>query len=325
MIVLVAGGAGFIGTNLCSRLLENGDRVVCIDNLVTGRQANLARLERHEAFRFIWHDVVQPLPQLPSVDRVYHLASPASPPAYQRHAVATLRTNSEGSLHLLQLAQTAGARFLLASTSEVYGDPLEHPQREDYRGNVSPNGPRSMYDEAKRYAEALTMAFVARGVDARITRLFNTYGPHSDPDDGRMVPSFIRQALTRAPMTVYGDGSQTRSLCYVDDTVDGLIAAMETDGTCGETFNLGNPREHTVLEYAQQIRALTGSKSPIVFTEQAVGDDPQRRRPDIAKATSRLNWQPRVALEDGLAATIADIKSQLLALSPVPAFAEPMR
>jgi len=309
--VLVAGGAGFIGTNLCKRLLREGSRVVCVDNMLTGRRANIESLFPDEAFTFIEHDIVRPLPDLPRVDRIYNLASPASPLAYKQYAIETLRANSEGTLHSLELAAQDGARCLLASTSEVYGDPMEHPQREDYRGNVSPNGPRSMYDEAKRYAEALTMAFASKGVDARVTRLFNTYGPYSDPRDGRMVPNFICQALSGQPLTVYGDGSQTRSLCYVDDTVAGLIAAMETPGARGETFNIGNPREETVLEYAETIKALIGSKSPIIYTEQAVGDDPQRRRPDITRATQRLRWSPQVSLEAGLAATVAYFEQEL--------------
>jgi nucleoside-diphosphate-sugar epimerase len=215
-----------------------------------------------------------------------------------------MRVNSEGTRRLLEFAEQAGARFLYASTSEAYGDPLEHPQREDYRGNVSSTGPRSMYDESKRYGEALTMAFVrSRGVQGRIVRIFNTYGPRSDPLDGRLVPNFMMQALRGEPLTVYGDGSQTRSLCYVDDTVAGLVATISEPATVGEVINIGNPDEHTILEYARMIQALAGRSPAIQFTEQAVGDDPQRRRPDISKARDLLGWEPLVSLDDGLQRT----------------------
>ena len=223
-----------------------------------------------------------------------------------------MRVNSEGTRHLLDLAARMGARFLYASTSEVYGDPLEHPQRETYRGNVSSTGPRSMYDEAKRYGEALTVAYQnSRSVDARIVRIFNTYGPRSDPDDGRLVPNFIVQALTGRPLTVYGDGEQTRSLCFVSDLVDGLVRVMESESTSGEVINLGNPAEHTVLEYARMIRELAASNSDVVFTPYAVGDDPQRRRPDISKAHGLLGWEPEVGLEDGLLRTIEYFRSEI--------------
>lgn len=302
---LVAGGAGFIGSHLCASLLKSGNEVVCVDNLVTGRLANLRDIWSDDRFHFIRHDVIQQLPELGSFDRVFHLASPASPPGYQRFQVETLRVNSEGTRHLLDLANTSGGRFLYASTSEAYGDPLEHPQRETYRGNVSSTGPRSMYDEAKRFGEALVMAHVrTMDSDARLVRIFNTYGPHSDPLDGRIVPNFINQALAGVPLTVYGDGSQTRSLCYVSDLVDGLIRTMESSATKGTVVNLGNPEEHTVLEFAQLIIEMTESRSGTVFTEGAVGDDPQRRCPDITKANELLGWYPTVALRDGLARTV---------------------
>lgn len=302
---LVAGGAGFIGSHLCASLLESGHEVVCVDNLVTGRLANLRDIQSHDRFRFIQHDVVQPLPGLGSFDRVFHLASPASPPGYQRFQVETLRVNSEGTRHLLELANASGGRFLYASTSEAYGDPLEHPQRETYRGNVSSTGPRSMYDEAKRFGEAMVMAHVRTlDTDARLVRIFNTYGPHSDPLDGRIVPNFINQALAGVPLTVYGDGSQTRSLCYVSDLVEGLVRTMESSATRGNVVNLGNPEEHTVLEFAQLIIEMTGSGSGTVFTESAVGDDPQRRCPDITKASELLGWFPTISLRDGLARTV---------------------
>lgn len=310
--ILVAGGAGFIGSHLCEALLRTGHEVYCLDNLSTGRESNIGTLYDYPGFTFIEHDIVTELPVIPSVSRVFNLASPASPPGYCRMPVETMRVNSEGSLRLLELAERWGARYLYASTSEAYGDPLEHPQREEYRGNVSSTGPRSMYDESKRYGEALAMAFHrSRGVDARIVRIFNTYGPRSDPDDGRLVPNFITQALRGAPLTVYGDGSQTRSLCYVSDLVAGLVAAMESDATVGTVTNLGNPEEHTVLEYAKLVIGLTGSASDVIFTEHAVGDDPQRRQPDIARARSVLQWEPRVPLKAGLAETIEYFRAEL--------------
>lgn len=312
MRVLVAGGAGFIGSHLCERLLREGHAVECVDNLVTGRRQNVAHLLDWPGFTFTERDVIEPFEPAALPDRIYHLASPASPPGYQRHPIATMRVNSEGTRRLLELAEATGARFLFASTSEAYGDPLEHPQRESYRGNVSTTGPRSMYDEAKRYGEAITTAFVrSRGVDARIVRIFNTYGPRSDPADGRLVPNFIGQALRGEPMTVYGDGRQTRSLCYVSDLVDGLVRLMEHPAARGELVNLGNPDEHTILEFAEIIRGLACSPSPIVFTEPAVGDDPQRRRPDITKARALLGWEPRVGLEEGLGHVLAAFRREL--------------
>ena len=312
MRVLVAGGAGFIGSHLCAWLLADGHEVVALDNFVTGRRVNLRAIEGCKRFELVEHDLVEGCPVAGAIDRVFHLASPASPPGYQRHPIATMRVNSEGTRHLLDLAAEAGARFLYASTSEAYGDPLEHPQREEYRGNVSSTGPRSMYDEAKRYGEALTMAYVrSECVDGRIVRIFNTYGPNSDPADGRLVPNFITQALRNAPMTFYADGQQTRSLCYVSDLVEGLIRAMECCAAEGEVVNLGNPEEHTILEFAATIRRLSGSTSALVHTEPAVGDDPQRRRPDIAKARKLLGWEPRVGLEDGMRETIAYFRREL--------------
>jgi len=312
MIDVVAGGAGFIGSHLCERLLNMGREVICLDNLVTGRIANLDTIKAHPRFTFVHHDVTGELPPLPEVRRIFHLASPASPVAYQQHAVPTLMVNSLGTLRLLELAARTGARFLYASTSEVYGDPLEHPQRETYRGNVSSIGPRSMYDEAKRFGEAMTMAYRGRhSIDVRIARIFNTYGPRSDPNDGRVVPNFVVQALTGKPITVYGDGKQTRSLCFVSDLVDGLVRLMESEDASGEVINLGNPAEHTISEYAEMIRKLTGSSSDIVFTSYAVGDDPQRRCPDITKARELLGWEPSIVLKDGLSQTIEDFRSEI--------------
>ena len=312
MRALVAGGAGFIGSHLCERLLGDGHEVFALDNFITGREVNLASFVSNPWFHLVTTDIVQPLPSLPHVDQIYNLASPASPPGYQVHPIETLRVNSEGSRHLLELAERDNATYLYASTSEAYGDPLEHPQRESYRGNVSSTGPRSMYDEAKRYGEALTMAYSrTRNVDARIVRIFNTYGPRSDPTDGRLVPNFVTQSLRGEPITVYSDGSQTRSLCYVSDLADGLVRAMNATSARGEVTNLGNPDEHTVLEFASIINELVGGRSTIKYTAQAVGDDPQRRKPDITLARKRLGWEPTVGLKDGLRQTIAAIAAEL--------------
>jgi len=316
MRILVAGGAGFVGSNLCERLVDQGHEVLCIDNLSTGRIRNLANLLTHSRFCFIEHDVIKGVPDTKyPVDRIYHLASPASPPGYQSRQIETLRVNSEGTLHLLELAEKHGARLLYASTSEVYGDPLEHPQSEEYRGNVSSVGPRSMYDEGKRYGEALCMAFYrVRQVDVRIVRIFNTYGPKSDPYDGRIVPSFITQALLNKPITVYGDGRQTRALCYIDDTIEGMIRMMESEKTSGEVVNLGNPDEHSVLDYAKLIIELTGSSSNIHFQGPVVGDDPHRRCPDISKAKRLLDWAPCIPLSEGLPRTIEYFRTELAEL-----------
>lgn len=302
MRIVVTGGAGFIGSHLCARLIEQGHQVVAVDNLITGSKRNVAQLLNHPAFSFLEHDVVQPL-DLPA-DALFHLASPASPKGYMEHPVETALVNSQGTYRLLEMAKRHRAHFLLASTSEAYGDPLEHPQEESYWGHVNPVGPRACYDESKRFAEALTMTYVRSfDLDARIVRIFNTYGPHSDPEDGRIVPNFITQALLGQPLTVYGDGSQTRSLCYVDDLVEGILAMMFADGMQGEVVNLGNPEEHTVLEYARLIRKLCNSDSEIEF-RPLPQDDPTRRCPDIAKARARLGWEPRVGLEEGLRRTI---------------------
>lgn len=302
MRYLVAGAAGFIGSHLCDRLLEAGHEVLGIDNFLTGRPANVEHLLANPHFRLIRHDIVEPIPIAGSVDVVMNLASPASPKDYLEHSIETLRAGAEGTRALLELARAHGARFLLASTSECYGDPLEHPQVETYWGNVNPVGPRSCYDEAKRYAEALTMAYHRRyGMKTAIARIFNTYGPRMKLDDGRIVPAFIDQALRQAPITVFGSGSQTRSFCYVSDLVEGLIRLAHADEPY--PVNLGNPREMTVLEFAKQIRDATGAESEIVF-EPLPEDDPQRRQPDITKARILLGWEPRVDLEEGLRRTI---------------------
>lgn len=309
MKVLVAGGAGFIGSHLCEALLERGHEVTVADNFLTGREQNLVRLRDQPGFRLLKHDVTQPLEL--AVDQIYHLASPASPVGYAAHPIETHLVNSVGTYNLLQLARSRGARLLFTSTSEAYGDPLEHPQREEYFGNVNPIGPRSCYDESKRFAESLTMEYVRQfGLDARIVRLFNTYGPRMDPLDGRVVPNFINQALRGQPLTVYGDGSQTRSFCYVTDIVAGLLAAMETPGTAGQVFNLGNPDERTILDFAHVILGLLDTDLPIE-TLPGRQDDPTRRCPEIAKARARLGWSPVVPLAKGLPPTIAYFREAL--------------
>ncbi|WP_327287812.1 NAD-dependent epimerase/dehydratase family protein [Streptomyces sp. NBC_01198] len=299
---VVTGGAGFVGSHLCDRLREEGTQVVCVDNLLTGSADNVRARSGDPGFTLDVRDVSEPFDVPGLVDLVLHLASPASPHDYARHPVETLRAGAHGTANALDLAQRKGARFLLASTSEVYGDPLVHPQTELYWGNVNPVGPRSQYDEAKRYAEALTTAYrTTRGVDTVIVRLFNTYGPRMRPTDGRAVPTFVTQALAGKPLTVAGDGSQTRSLCYVDDAVGGILAAAAS-GHPGPV-NLGNPVELTVLDLARRIRDLCGSASPITFVERPV-DDPGLRCPDITLAHSALGWQPVVDVDKGLAMTI---------------------
>ncbi len=301
-----------IGSHLCEALVRAGNEVVCLDNLSTGRPENLRLLSGLPGFRFIQHDISRELPALPRLDRVYHLASPASPVGYSRLPIETMLANSEGTRRLCELSIAHGARFLFCSTSEIYGDPLQHPQQEEYRGNVNPIGPRSAYDESKRFGEAMTMAFVRKfGLSGRVVRIFNTYGPRADLNDGRVVVNFIVQALRREPMTIYGDGMQTRSMCFVTDLVDGLIRTMESERTCGEVLNLGNPEEYTVLEIARSVRGLTESDSSFVFTEPAVGDDPRMRRPNIDKARALIGWEPGTPLEEGLHVMIGAIRAAL--------------
>ncbi len=303
MNVFVSGGAGFIGSHLCARLLDEGYAVLCADNLLTGSLRNIEALLENPRFSFLQQDVTEPLDF--EADVVFHLASPASPVGYMEHPFETILANSLGTYRLLQRVREIGAKFLISSTSEAYGDPLIHPQREDYFGNVNPVGPRACYDESKRLGETITMEFYRQyGVDARIVRIFNTYGPHSQMDDGRIIPNFITQALDGRPLTVHGDGSQTRSLCYVTDLVDGLMRALFKPETAGEIYNLGNPEEHTVREYAELIIRLCGSSSELTF-EPKRQDDPERRRPDISKARGKLGWRPTVDLEDGMRRTIA--------------------
>ncbi len=306
--VLVTGGGGFIGGHLCARLLDRGTQVLCIDDLSTASTAG--QLSGRDGYEFIRHDISEPLTGVSlHVDAVLHLASPASPVDYLRMPVQTLRAGSLGTANALDIAERCGARFLLASTSEVYGDPEQHPQPESYWGNVNPVGPRSVYDEAKRFAEALTFAYRRmRSADVAVARIFNTYGPLMRPDDGRMVPTFCRQALAGEPITVAGTGAQTRSLCFVDDTVTALIALAESQ--CVGPVNIGNPDETTVLAVAELIRDLAGSSSPITHVA-AAQDDPQRRCPDISLARAELGWQPQVSYQDGLARTVDWFRGQL--------------
>ncbi len=301
MKIIVSGAAGFIGSHLVERLLTEAHSVIGLDNLITGSTRNLAQVEGNPRFRFIRHDVTQPFESDAEVDAVLHLASLASPKDYLAHPLETLEVGSAGTRNMLELARRHEARFLLASTSECYGDPLVHPQAESYWGNVNPVGVRSCYDESKRYAEALTMAYHrVHGVRTNIVRIFNTYGPRMQLHDGRVVPAFIDQALRRAPLTVFGDGSQTRSFCYVSDLVEGLYRLMLSD----ERFpvNLGNPAEMTILQFAQAVQKVAGSNLPIRH-EALPEDDPKRRRPDISKAKRILGWEPRVPLEEGLRKT----------------------
>jgi dTDP-glucose 4,6-dehydratase len=303
MRLLVTGAAGFLGSHLCDRLLAGGHAVIGMDNMVTGAAANLTHLEGNPAFCFVRHDVSTFITVDGVLDGILHFASPASPIDYLQLPIQTLKVGSLGTHNALGLAKAKGARFFLASTSEVYGDPQVHPQPEGYWGHVNPIGPRGVYDEAKRFAEALTMAYHrAHGIDTRIVRIFNTYGPRMRPHDGRVVSNFIVQALRGEPITVYGDGSQSRSFCYVDDLIEGIVRLFEKGGA--EPVNVGNPAEFTVRELADIVRRLTGARSPVVF-EPLPTDDPKQRRPDIGRARSLLGWEPRIALEDGLERTIA--------------------
>ena len=302
MRVIVSGAAGFIGSHMCDRLLAEGHTVVGLDNFLTGAARNLAHLKGHPRFQFIQQDVTQPFAVNGHIDAVLHMASPASPRDYLEHPIETLDVGSAGTRGMLELARLNQASFLLTSTSESYGDPLVHPQVETYWGNVNPVGPRSCYDESKRFAEALTMAYHRTyNMRTNIARIFNTYGPRMKLNDGRVVPAFLDQALLGEPMTVFGDGSQTRSFCYVSDLVDGLYRLMQSDERY--PVNLGNPQEMTILEFAEHIRRLTETKSQIVH-EPLPQDDPKQRKPDIGKAQRLLGWQPRVTLDVGLRQTI---------------------
>ncbi len=304
MRVLITGGAGFLGSHLCDRFLADEHDVIAVDNLITGKLENVAHLDDHPRFTLIQHDVTKHMDVDGPLDAVLHFASPASPIDYLKYPIQTLKVGAMGTHNALGLAMAKNARFLLASTSEVYGDPLEHPQKESYVGNVDTIGPRGVYDEAKRYAEAITMAYHrTHGVDTHIVRIFNTYGPRMRLDDGRVVPNFIHQSLHGQPLTVYGDGSQTRSFQYVSDLIDGLVRLLMSD--FHDPVNIGNPREMTIIEFAEIVNSITGNPGGIVFKpELRIKGDPQVRQPDITRAREVLGWEPQVTLEDGLRHTV---------------------
>src|SRR5579863_6124672 len=307
---LVTGGAGFLGSHLCDALLAEGWRVVAVDNLITGRTSNLEHLRNQPAFEFVEQDICQPF-DVGHVDYVFHFASPASPVDYTVHGIATLQVGSLGTFHALDVARKYGAKYLVSSTSECYGDPLEHPQKETYWGHVNPIGPRSVYDEAKRFTEAVTMAYRRyHNVDTRIVRIFNTYGSRMQLNDGRVVPNFMKQALREEDLTVYGNGSQTRSFCYVSDEIDGFLRLAKSDEHL--PVNIGNPDEFTILECAQQVLKITGSKSKIRH-EPLPQDDPKQRRPDITKAKQLLGWEPKINLETGLKLSLDYFKKAVAA------------
>lgn len=306
--ILVTGGAGFLGSHLCDRLLARGDDVICVDNFFTGRKENIRHLLGNSRFELIRHDIVHPL--FVEADQIYNLACPASPVAYQYNAIKTIKTSTVGMVNILGLAKRCKARVLQASTSEVYGDPEIHPQTEDYWGHVNPIGPRSCYDEGKRVAESLCMAYHhAHALGIRLIRIFNTYGPRMDPNDGRVVSNFITQALRGEPLTIFGDGQQTRSFCYCDDLIEGMMRMMDQDQSVGPV-NIGNPGEFTMLELAELVLKLTNSKSKITHVPLPA-DDPKQRRPDITRANQLLGWTPQVPLEEGLKPTIAYYRSLL--------------
>ncbi len=309
MRILITGGAGFIGSHLCDRLLADGHDVIAMDNLITGSTDNIAHLAGERRFKFIYHNVTDYIYVPGPLDAVMHLASPASPVDFDRIPIQILKVGSLGTHNTLGVAKEKGARFLLASTSEVYGDPLVHPQPESYWGNVNPIGVRGVYDEAKRFAEAMTMAYHRiHGLDTRIIRIFNTYGPRMRLNDGRVVPNFVGQALRGEPLTVYGDGSQTRSFCYVSDLVDGMVRLLLSDETM--PVNVGNPLEMPIRAFAETINRLTGNPAGIIY-QSLPADDPKQRRPDITRARAILGWEPRVGLEEGLAETIAYFRERV--------------
>ncbi len=313
--VLVAGGGGFIGSHLCKFLLDKGYKVICLDNFLTSEKENISELSKNENFTLIEKDIIKlTVDELPKFDFLFNLASPASPNAkssrsYVAYPIETLLVNSQGTHNLLEAALKNNAKFLYASTSEVYGDPTVSPQPEDYNGNVNPNGVRSVYDEAKRFGEAITSAYVRKhNLDARIVRIFNTYGPFMRSDDGRVVSNFISQAIKNEPLTIYGDGTQTRSFCYISDMIEGLYTSMFNDGARGEVINLGNPDERQIREIADLIKSKVGSNSEII-NEPLPQDDPKARKPDISKAKRILNWEPAIGLEEGLTKTIEYFKN----------------
>ena len=306
--ILITGGAGFIGSHLCKKLLEQGNRVICLDNLFTGSKKNIQPFLANKNFKFIKHDIIEPFFTKEKIDQIYNLACPASPVHYQVNAIRTIKANTIGIINMLGLAKSHGARILQASTSEVYGDPLEHPQKESYFGNVSCIGPRACYDEGKRCAETLFFDYYRKhGLEIRVARIFNTYGPNMAENDGRVISNFITQALKNKNITIYGDGAQTRSFCYVADLVDGLIKLMNKENFIGPV-NFGNPIELTMKEIAKKIITLTGSKSKLVY-KTLPKDDPKKRRPNITLAKKKLNWQPKVKLNDGLKKTIEYFKN----------------
>lgn len=307
--ILVTGGAGFLGSHLCDKLLAEGNEVICLDNLYTGQKKNIYHNHNNPRFEFIRHDIVDPIRL--EVDQIYNLACPASPVHYQSNPVGTTKTCVHGSINMLGLAKRSGARILQASTSEVYGDPEVHPQREDYQGNVNPVGIRSCYDEGKRCAETLFFDYFRQhDLEIKVMRIFNTYGPRMHPNDGRVVSNFIVQALSGKDITIFGDGSQTRSFCFVDDLLDGMVKLMNSPKDFQGPVNIGNPGEFTIRELAEKIVELTGSKSNIVY-QDLPSDDPTRRRPDISLAKEKLNWQPTIKLNEGLEKTISFFKSEL--------------
>lgn len=312
MKIIVTGGAGFLGSHLCEKLLELGNEVVCLDNLMTGSEANIEHLKNNPDFKFISFDVINGLPEGVEAEQIYHLASPASPNknnprSYIAHPFETMQVNTIGTWKLAEMATSLGAKFLFASTSEVYGDPKEHPQKEEYNGNVSTTGPRSVYDESKRFGETITAAFVrSKNLDGRIIRIFNTYGPRM-ADDGRVVIEFVKAALEKRDFPLFGDGTQTRSFMFISDLIDGMIASMEK-GSSGEVYNLGNPTEFTILELAEKVKKLTGSQSEIKQVEALPEDDPMQRSPDITKAKQELGWEPKISLEEGIGILIGSLK-----------------
>jgi len=307
--ILVAGGAGFIGSHLCDALLAQGHEVICVDNFITGSETNIKHLMGNPQFTLLKKDISKDEIEIEGLTHIFNLASPASPADFEKIPEEIALTNSLGTLKLLSLVVKTKARFVITSTSEVYGDPKEHPQKETYWGNVNSFGPRSCYDESKRFAETLIYIYLKKfGIDARIARIFNTYGPRMRKEDGRAVSNFINQALEGKPLTVYGTGEATRSFCFVSDLVDGLMALMFTEGISGEIFNLGNPEEYTILAFAEKIKGITGCESNIEFSQSPV-DDPQMRKPDISKAKEKLRWEPKVNVDEGLSKTVEYYRS----------------
>jgi UDP-glucuronate decarboxylase len=309
--ILITGGAGFIGSNLCDRLLKEGNRIICVDNFLTSSKENVAKFLDNKNFKFIERDIINPLFVDENIDEIYNLACPASPVHYQNNAIRTIKANTIGVINMLGMARAKNAKIFQASTSEVYGDPLEHPQKETYRGNVNPFGPRACYDEGKRCAETLFFDyFRTHHLKIKVVRIFNTYGPNMAPDDGRVVSNFILQALKGEDITIYGDGSQTHSFCYIDDLVDGFVKMMDSDEKVYGPINLGNPDEFTVKELAMKVIEFTDSKSKLVYKDLPI-DDPTRRCPDISLAKNTLGWEPKIKLQEGLLKTIEYFKNKI--------------